>query len=314
MDNVDISSFDPAVHDPATFLQQPETTQAAEKPAAETKQPETEVKPEDETVNPEAKADEDETKQGEEETKAEKTKDIRVPKSRLDQALARSRALQERVKELEAQVAGTKPEGQVDSRTALSQAREKYEDALLEGDRAAIKAARQEVEQAEERYLEERTSTSSRAATTDAQAQAIFEDAVAAVEADYPAFDQSHADFNADAMGYALGLMEGLVKSGMTHVEAMAEAAELTALKFSLQRAGAAPKADVAATRKTEALKKAADAASRQPPSQARGGVDHTAAGGSVHTVDGVAKLDSKSFDKLMKDDPAAVMRLLEGR
>ena len=307
----DISGFDPAIHDPATFLQEktePETPAAEATPSAAKEEAKPDETKPDETKPDETKSDE----QAKSDEKAEeKPKDIRVPKSRLDQALAKNRALESRVKELEAAATAAKPEGAVDTRTAMSQAREKYEDALLEGDRTAIKAARAEMERAEEAYLEERTSATSRAANTDAQAQAIFEEAVSAIESEYPAFDQSHADYNEGAMKYALNLMEGLVRSGMTHVDAMAEAADLAALKFGINRVGAPE--EPTPGRKGEALKKAVDAATRQPPAQTRAGQDHTAAGGAALTVEGIAKLDGKSFDKLMKENPSAVLKLLEG-
>jgi hypothetical protein len=201
------------------------------------------------------------------------------------------------------------PEGQLDAKGQLEAARDAYEDALLDGDRASIKAARKEMDAAQERYFDERSASTSNAVVTQTEARELYNVAVSEIETAYPVLNPDSPDFDEAVMGYASSLMKGLVANGLSHVEALAESAELTALKFKLERAEAveASRENKAASRKASAVTKAVEAATRQAPA-IKAGADHDTAGGAL-TAEAIAKMSNKQFDKIAKENPEALAR-----
>lgn len=327
-----IENFDPAIHDPSTFLQEQESTAAAaaDKEATAAGLDETTqttdggntpaaVKEEEATkdANKSEAAKTDEAKAQatkSDEAKSEK-KSIMVPKTRLDEALARSRRLEEENRRLR-EAPQNQPEGS-DPYTALSQAREKYETALLEGTRAEIKEARAVVEQAERAMFEQLATRTSATASVESQAAQVYDDAVAEVEATYPAFNPDSDAYNADAAQYAVGLMRAFVATGKNATEALVESAQLAALKFNLaETKQAAPeevKASKADLRKQSSVAKAIAAANAQPPSLPATGADHDTAGGGF-SAKAVADMSTKQFDEFIAKNPQMIEQLLSAR
>ena len=272
----------------------------------------TDIKDEpEEKAEPEAKAGEKTEPEAKAEPEKKADKPIMVPKNRLDEALQRARDLEARVKSMEE--ARKVPEGQATPRDALEAAREAYEEALLDGDRGSIKAARTALSVAEDKYYDSKISNKAADVTVMSEAERVYYSAVDEIESTYNAFNPKHAEFSKPAMDYAGALMQGFVAGGMGTTEAMVEAASLTALRFGIAKnADAAPAEPEPETklsgRAKTAMEKALDAANKQPPALSGRGHNTDAAGGAMTAAD-IAKMDMRQFDKLAKDNPEALAR-----
>lgn len=145
---------------------------------------------------------------------AKPSKEPMVPKSRLDQVLAKVRELERREKAREA----ARPEPPKKDENAkefdFDAAEDAYQDAVLEGDKDKAKKIRAEI-RAEERKaaIAEVRSTATTASSETALNQDLMEMS-AEIESEFPELNYQHKDFNEKAQKKMLSLYAGYVKSG----------------------------------------------------------------------------------------------------
>jgi hypothetical protein len=244
--------------------------------------------------------------------KAAREAGVRIPKARFDQAVAKERAKAEALQaELDAlkrgQQAASTDASLSEAEARLAALQDAYEDALLEGDKAAARAARTEAEQLRNSLFEYKAQVAASAARGNAVQDMQFSEAVTEIEELYPVLNPDDDSYDEDVSGEVIGLMNALVATGTNKVEAMAKA-----VSYVLGQPGD-PAADVAAPAKPAytpqdmakaARIKALAAANAQPPSTKNTGLDN--GGGTVDmrtmTQEKFAKLDDDTLAKLRGD------------
>lgn len=273
------------------------------------------------------KLDPDETKETAEE-KAEREKleaeeaakkNIRIPKSRLDeaQAIARRReaALLEEIDKLK----GGKQQQDVakvvsETRKKIDELQDKYEDLILDGKKDEARKIRKQVEAMRDELVEHQTNVKSAAARNAAVEDLTYNAQLAGLEAQYPALNPESDAFDEEKTDEVAVLLNAFVKAGAKRPDALKRAVKYV---FGAPPEVKDTKADeaaqkVAAERAEAARKKAAEADKRQPPSSNGVGKDSDK-GGSGKDGSGIdvmrlsqdkfAKLDADTLAKLRGDE-----------
>lgn len=244
------------------------------------------------------------------EVKPAKKDDVRVPKSRLDEALQHSRKLQERIDQLEQQRAtGFDADA---TATKLDELEVKYAEALTEGDKDTALQLRKEIRTLERAQMQAEMNYTREVAPSQVTMQQVLNETISHVETAYPELNPDAPEFNEALSKQAIDLMEDLAASGKyTQAEAIARAARLVALENGIADRTAAPKVDPAPAvspaqqRVTEAVKTAVAAANSQPPA-AKVGVSSDSLGGPL-TAEVVGKMSQKEFDALDEKTKSAL-------
>ena len=267
------------------------------------------------------KADPD--KEGEEtaEEKAEREKqeaeeakkrNIRIPKSRFDEAQAKARqreqALLEEIEKLKGgQQASATAKAVKDMRAKIDELQDKYEDLILDGKKDEARKVRRQVDELREDLTEYQTNTKSEAARKAAIDEMSYNAQLAGYEAKYPALNPEHEDFDEDKTDEVATLLNAFVKAGQKRADALAKA-----VKYVLGAPPAAGKGgdddkakELADQRAAEARKKAADANKKQPPDGKNVGLDSDKAGGGKGGDVDVLRLSQDKFAKLDEETKA---------
>lgn len=250
-----------------------------------------------------------------EEAEREKAKRIRIPKARLDEAVAKARqreeALNNKIAELQNQL-GTRT-----TQTELSKAQAKieslqdqYEELILDGKKDEARAVRRQVEALRDELIDYRTAAKSEAARKAAIDDLKYESTLANIESQHAALNPDSEQFDPDKTDEVAVLMEAFVARGFQRAAALSKAVQYVmgpaSKQTSIDEAAA-----VAQRRATEARRKAAEANARQPASTKDIGLDSdkggTAAPGGIDvmrlTQDRFAKLDDETKAKLRGDE-----------
>ena len=243
-----------------------------------------------------------------------KKRNIRIPKSRFDEAQAKARAreqaLLEEIEKLKGgQQASATQKAVSDMKSKIEELQDKYEDLILDGRKDEARKIRKQVDAMREDLVEYQTSVKSDAARKAAVDELSYNAQLAGFEAKYPALNPEHEDFDEDQTNEVATLLNAFVKSGTKRSEALAKA-----VKYVL---GAPPERKVsdagkvlAEQRAKTAREKAAEADKKQPPNSAKVGLDSDRAGsggdGSIDVMrlsqDKFAKLDEETKAKLRGD------------
>ncbi|MAO23307.1 MAG: hypothetical protein CMJ25_21345 [Phycisphaerae bacterium] len=205
-----------------------------------------------------------------EEAVAEAPKKPMVPKSRLDEVLAKQKALQKQLDDIKAQQ--TPPE---DAPEAFDyEAKElEYQNFLLDGESAKATQVRKEMRQAErEQIAFEMRQEMTQKVSQNAQANAL-QQAANDLEANFPVFDQNSADYNAEMTQEVIELRDAFMVQGFEAVDALSKAANFAIKSHNLESPSTleAPSAltaksvDEVAKKRAEVSKKL-KAAESQPP------------------------------------------------
>lgn len=242
-------------------------------------------------------------------------RNLRIPKSRFDEAQARARAreqaLLEEIEKLRgSQQASATQQAVSEMRDKIEQLQDKYEDLILDGKKDEARKIRKQVDAMRTELVEYQTSVKSDAARRAAIDELSYNAQLASFEAKYPALNPENDEFSEDQTNEVATLMNAFVKSGSSRSDALAKAVRYVLGNPPEQKASDAGKA-LAEERARKAREKAADANGKQPPNTSRVGVDSDKAGKAGElgidvmrmSQDKFAKLDEETVAKLRGDE-----------
>ena len=238
-----------------------------------------------------------------------KKRNIRIPKSRFDEAQAKARAreqaLLEEIEKLKGgQQASATQKAVSDMKSKIEELQDKYEDLILDGKKDEARKVRKQVDAMREELVEYQTSVKSDAARKAAVDELSYNAQLAGFEAKYPALNPEHEDFDEDQTNEVATLLNAFVKSGTKRSEALAKAVKYVLGAPPEQKVSDAAKA-LAEERAKKAREKAAEADKKQPPSSVKVGLDSDKAGkGGEQGID-VMRLSQDKFSKLDEETKA---------
>ena len=238
-----------------------------------------------------------------------KKRNIRIPKSRFDEAQAKARqreqALLEEIEKLKGgQQASATQKAVSDMRSKIEELQDKYEDLILDGRKDEARKVRKQVDAMREELVEYQTSVKSDAARKAAVDELSYNAQLAGFEAKYPALNPEHEDFDEDQTNEVATLLNAFVKSGTKRADALAKAVKYVLGAPPEQKVSDAAKA-LAEERAKKAREKAAEADKKQPPNSAKVGLDSDKAGkGGEQGID-VMRLSQDKFSKLDEETKA---------
>ena len=221
-ESLDLNFMDEEVEETVAEVEEPEVeteeTKAEEEAEVEAAQvEETEAQAEEE---PEAEVEE-ETVAEVEEPIAEPKKHM-VPKERLDAVLAKQKALQKQLEELQAQntpVQNAPEPYDYDTKEA------EYQEFILDGETAKATALRKEMRAAEKAEIQFEMEQKMGQTVEHSQQATVLQQAAAELESTFPVFDQHSETFNADATQEVVDLRDAFITQGYQPVDALSKAA-----------------------------------------------------------------------------------------
>jgi len=258
------------------------TEEVEENPVEETEAViEEEEEVEDDTADDGDQEEEDGDTLEEEEVAAEAPEEVApaqpkkpmVPKSRLDEVLAKQKALQKQLDDMRAaqEVAESAPE-EYDFATKEVE----YQSLVLDGEAEKAAALRQEMRKAERDQIAfEMRQEMTQTVNQNQQATAL-QTAANDLEATFPVFDQNSESYNAEYTQEVIDLRDAFITQGHGAVEALGKAANFVVKSYDLVESGdeasalsgskaPAKRADEVAKKRAEVSRKL-KAADAQPP------------------------------------------------
>ena len=238
-----------------------------------------------------------------------KKRNIRIPKSRFDEAQAKARAreqaLLEEIDRLKGgQQASATQKAVSDMKSKIDELQDKYEDLILDGKKDEARKIRKQVDAMRENLVEYQTSVKSDAARKAAVDELSYNAQLAGLEAKYPALNPEHEDFDEDRTNEVATLVNAFMKYGTKRSEALAKAVKYVLGAPPEQKVSDAGKV-LAEQRAKTAREKAAEADKKQPPNSAKVGLDSDKAGkGGEQGID-VMRLSQDKFSKLDEETKA---------
>ena len=316
-------------------LDPPETTaettteeQVSESETDDTTEETTETTEEDgeteETVEPE-ETEVEEAAELEDTTETEEVEEVEqveepeakkpmVPKSRLDEVLAKTRKLQEQIDALTAEKEAPTPDPapqpyDFDAKELL------YQDHVLNGETEKAVALRKEIRAAEKAQLEYEMGQKFSQHTTESQQLNDLQVVAKEIETKYPVFDKTSEVFNEDYTNEVLELRDAFVTRGTVPAEALKKAVNYVVNSNNLdtptetttlseQPKQPAPKQVDQVAKKRKEVKKKLKAAESQPPDMP----GESSAAHGEKTVD-IASMSEDEFNAL----PEATLKRLRG-
>jgi len=258
-----------------TIEQEVDEVAEAEEVVAEDAEEETVTEEPDEIVSEDEQRTEEETSPDaelEEELVVEEksVKKPMVPKARLDEVLAKQKALQKQLDEINA--ANEKAEEAPESYDFDAKEVE-YQNMVLDGETEKAVALRREIRKAERDTLEyEMRQEMSQTVNQDRQMTAL-QQAANAMEDAYPVFNRDSDDYNEDITNEVVELRDAFIMKGYEAVDALSKAVKYVVKDHDLDQAqesapslaGKAQKSDELAKKRAQVNKKL-KAADAQPP------------------------------------------------
>lgn len=259
---------DEPVEEPVAEVEEPESVDEEVVAEAEEVEETEEAEPEVEETE-EAVAEEAELEPAQE---PPVTKDGKmVPKSRLDEVLAKQKALQ---KQLDDMKKAQEPPADAPEAYDFAAKEREYMNLVLDGKEAEAVQLRQEIRTAEKTQLEfDMSQKMQQTVSQNAQATAL-QAAANELEANFPVFDQNSAEYNADYTQEVIDLRDAFIVQGFDAVDALSKAAGFVIKDHNLAQEvpqestltqSAAPVQDEVAKKRAEVNKKL-NAAKAQPP------------------------------------------------
>jgi hypothetical protein len=258
-----------------TIEQEVDEVAEAEEVVAEDAEEETVTEEPDEIVSEDEQGTEEETSPDSEleEELAVEEKSVKkpmVPKARLDEVLAKQKALQKQLDEINA--ANEKAEEAPESYDFDAKEVE-YQNMVLDGETEKAVALRREIRKAERATLEyEMRQEMSQTVNQDRQMTAL-QQAANAMEDAYPVFNRDSDDYNEDITNEVVELRDAFIMKGYEAVDALSKAVKYVVKDHDLDQAqesapslaGKAQKSDELAKKRAQVNKKL-KAADAQPP------------------------------------------------
>ena len=287
-----------------------ETESEAESTAEETAEPEaTSEEGMDENSKPVAQPDlqtiEGSEQSLDEQTAVKETKAPMVPKSRLDEVLAKNKAMQKKLNEAtdaEKQALENAPQYGFDEKEV------EYQDLVLNGETDKAVALRSEIRNAEKEQFMFEVQAKMGQTVQQSQEMTELQAKAAEIEATFPILNENSADFDADLQAEVIDLRDAFTVQGYTAADALAKATEYTLAVKKPELLKGAPEiqSDPALQQRKQAstVSKKLQAAESQPP--AMKGEGSNAKG--EKKVD-LSLLSSEEFDAL----PAETLRRMRG-
>lgn len=235
-----------------------------------------------------------------------------VPKSRLDEVLAKQKALQKQLDDLMAakNVAENAP-----STYEFAAKEVEYQNLVLDGQHDKAAALRQEIRQAERAQLEYELTQKMEQKVTQSQQMSALQQAAAELETNFPVFDRASSDFNEKYTQEVIDLRDAFIVKGDNPVAALSKAAKFVIREYGLDPGApvepslgstptaAKPSVDEVAKKRAEVARKM-KAAEAQPPDMP--GESSAARGEKAFDV---MALSEDEFNAL----PAATLKRLRG-
>jgi len=253
----------------------PEEPEEVEETVAEVEEEvEEEVEAEDEAEAEEVVAEDEVEEEVEaKETPAPEEKPVKkpmVPKARLDEVLAKQKALQKQLDEIEAskQKAEEAPEDY-----NFDEKEVEYQNMVLDGETDKAVALRREIRKAEREALEfEMRQEMNQTVSQDRQMNAL-QQAANAMEEAYPVFNRNSGEYNEEVTNEVVELRDAFMMKGYEAVDALSKAVKYVvkdhdldgAVEEAPSLAGTAKKTDELAKKRAQVSKKL-KAADAQPP------------------------------------------------
>jgi hypothetical protein len=243
------------------------------------------------------------------EVKEKPAKKTMVPKARLDEVLAKQKALQKQLDEVKA--ANEKSEDAPEDYD-FDQKELEYQNMVLDGETDKAVALRREIRKAERGQVEyEMRQEMTETVTKDRQMNAL-QQAAAAMEDSYPVFDRNSEDFSEDYTNEVVELRDAFIVQGFEAVDALSKAVNFVVKDHDLDQAqesapslaGKAQKNVDEIAKKRAQVKKKLKAADAQPP-------ELPGESGSTHGEKGVdlSNMTEEEFAAL----PEATLKRLRG-
>ena len=229
-----------------------------------------------------------------------------VPKSRLDEVLAKQKALQKQLDEVNAanEKSETAPEAyDFDTKEV------EYQNMVLDGESDKAVALRREIRKAERDLLEhEMRQEMSQTVKQDREMSAL-QKAASAMEEAYPEFDRNSDRYSEQLTTEVIELRDAFISNGLSVVDALSKAANFIVKDYGLEKVNSMPAlaaakpADEVAKKRSQVNKKL-QAAKAQPPE-----LPGDSTGASGEKALDVATLSEEEFAAL----PAATLKRLRG-
>ena len=260
-------SFETPEEEPEEVIEEETVAEDAEEETA-TEEPEEIVSEDEQSTEEETTPDAELEEEPVVEEKA--VKKPMVPKARLDEVLAKQKALQKQLDEINA--ANEKAEEAPESYDFDAKEVE-YQNMVLDGETEKAVALRREIRKAERATLEyEMRQEMSQTVNQDRQMTAL-QQAANAMEDAYPVFNRDSDDYNEDMTNEVVELRDAFIMKGYEAVDALSKAVKYVVKDHDLDQAqesapslaGKAQKSDELAKKRAQVSKKL-KAAEAQPP------------------------------------------------
>lgn len=172
----------------------------------------------------------------ESEGKTSKGKEPTVPKSRLDQVLARARKAEAQLEALQSgQLKQDAPDTSEGEEFDFDGKEEEYQNLLLEGETKSATAVRREINAALVAQVTQSTRQNANETTNQARVNEKLLEVAQEIEAEYPEFDPNSDTFDKDMTDEILEIRAGLVATGKPQITALSKAVELVVKAHGLQ-------------------------------------------------------------------------------
>lgn len=231
-----------------------------------------------------------------------------VPKARLDEVLAKQKALQ---KQLDEMAAANVKAAEAPDAYDFDTKEVEYQNMVLDGETEKAVALRREIRKAEREQLEfEMRQEMNQTVTQDRQMTAL-QNAAAVMEEAYPVFDSNSEAFDQEMTNEVVDLRDAFILKGYDAVDALAKAVKYVVKDHDLDQAqesvpslaGKAQKTDELAKKRAEVSKKLRAAEAQPPELPGESSSSHGEKGLDLNS------LSEEEFDAL----PEATLRRLRG-
>lgn len=242
---------------------------------------------------------------------AEEPRKHMVPKSRLDEVLAKQKALEKQLDELRAQ---KQEPGEAPEAYDFDAKEVEYQNLVLDGEAQKAAALRKEIRAAERAQLEYEFSSKIGESVSQSQQATALQQAASELENNFPVFDRNSDQYNEGYTQEVIDLRDAFIMKGENPVAALTKAAKFVLREYDLVDMGetpaapslsgeTAPRVDEVAKKRAEVSRKL-KAAEAQPPEMP--GESSTARGEKALDI---ASMTEDEFNAL----PEATLRRLRG-
>ena len=246
-----------------------------------------------------------------EEPSSEEPRKHMVPKSRLDEVLAKQKALEKQLDELRAQ---KQEPGEAPEAYDFDAKEVEYQNLVLDGEAQKAAALRKEIRTAERAQLEYEFSSKIGESVSQSQQATALQQAASELEDNFPVFDRNSDQYNEGYTQEVIDLRDAFMMKGENPVAALTKAAKFVLREYDLVdmteaaaapslSGGTAPRVDEVAKKRAEVSRKL-KAAESQPPEMP--GESSTARGEKALDI---ASMTEDEFNAL----PEATLRRLRG-